>query len=77
MPAGHALRRGGWRVASEPAAGGDREESFFDAVIVCNGHYSVPRLAEVAGLSAFTGAGAIASGTGTSWAPPLRFLQNK
>lgn len=40
---------------TQGATAASREEAVFDAVIVCNGHYSQPRVPEIAGLDAFKG----------------------
>eukprot|EP00793_Prasinoderma_coloniale_P001785 PRCOL_00003591-RA len=48
-----------WRVTSSGAAGGDggseRRVEVFDALCVCNGHYSEPRLPALPGADAFPG----------------------
>ncbi|KAI4978030.1 hypothetical protein ZWY2020_014584 [Hordeum vulgare] len=48
-----------WRVRySRKASGGEKreaEEEVFDAVVVCNGHYSQPHFADVAGVDAWPG----------------------
>lgn len=46
--------RSQWRVKSRKATNGicsgdDEEDDVFDAVVVCNGHYTQPRLAEIPG----------------------------
>ncbi|KAK9838566.1 hypothetical protein WJX81_007654 [Elliptochloris bilobata] len=47
-----------WRVTTCSAGRADQgvEEAVFDAVLVCNGHYSVPRTPAVAGAAEFPGA---------------------
>ena len=44
-----------WLVRSSPA-GGVAEEQRFDAVAVCNGHFSVPNVPELPGAESFGGA---------------------
>ena len=44
-----ALEGGKWRVRSR--CGGDLLDEIYDAVVVCNGHYSEPRIAEIPGNS--------------------------
>ena len=44
---------GGWMV--EGVTAGERWRQRFDAVAVCNGHYSEPRVPAIAGLSGFPG----------------------
>lgn len=42
-----------WRVKSRKKTNGicfgDEEDEVFDAVVVCNGHYTEPRIAEIPG----------------------------
>lgn len=40
-----------WKVTTAPAAGGCEEEHAFDAVLVCNGHFSEPRLPPSPGVN--------------------------
>ncbi|PHH91220.1 hypothetical protein CDD83_1270 [Cordyceps sp. RAO-2017] len=57
-----SLRRGpdgadAWRLRAEPVAGSGRAvDDVFDAVVVANGHYSVPYIPVVRGIAAFHGA---------------------
>lgn len=50
-----------WQVTTQPAADGQAAASssstseLFDAVMVCNGHYSRPRLPQLPGQDAFPG----------------------
>uniref|UniRef100_A0A804LN40 Flavin-containing monooxygenase n=1 Tax=Zea mays TaxID=4577 RepID=A0A804LN40_MAIZE len=51
------LRDGGrWAVTSRKLGDkGSGEEEFYDAVVVCNGHYTEPRLAVIPGVDAWPG----------------------
>lgn len=44
-----------WFITSRNDQSGDVDTQGFDAVAVCNGHYSKPRLAEIAGADTFSG----------------------
>ena len=44
-----------WRVTTE-GADGERREEVYDALCVCNGHYSEPRVAPIDGADKFPGA---------------------
>ncbi|OWM88389.1 hypothetical protein CDL15_Pgr003801 [Punica granatum] len=48
-----------WRVKSRKKSSGtcsgDEEDEIFDAVVVCNGHYTEPRVAEILGIEAWPG----------------------
>lgn len=47
-----------WRVGSARLAGnagGKGDEELFDAIIVCNGHYSVPNVPPIEGMEKFKG----------------------
>lgn len=43
--------KGGWVVEWKNLAAGTTEEEVFDAVVVCNGHYTQPHLAEIPGTT--------------------------
>ena len=50
---------GRWAVRSRRVSGGDggEESEVYDAVVICNGHFTEPRVAEIPGilfLSMFT-----------------------
>jgi len=47
--------RGGWGVEWEEIETGDKHKDVFDSVFVCNGHYTVPIMPEIPGLSGFSG----------------------
>ena len=42
-----------WELSIDSKEGGRKE--FFDAVVVCNGHYAAPRVPELTGMSEFSG----------------------
>jgi len=42
-----------WELSIDSKEGGRKE--FFDAVVVCNGHYAAPRVPELTGMSEFPG----------------------
>ncbi|KAJ8764205.1 hypothetical protein K2173_005385 [Erythroxylum novogranatense] len=49
-----------WKVKSQKKRGGkddgfDFDEETFDAVVVCNGHFTEPRVADIPGISAWPG----------------------
>ncbi|KAL2489642.1 Flavin-containing monooxygenase FMO GS-OX-like 3 [Forsythia ovata] len=44
-----------WMVKSTNKNNGDNNEEIYDAVVVCNGHYSEPRLAEISGIDEWPG----------------------
>ena len=47
---GGGSRQERWRVTIAPAAGGSgQSERTFDALVVCNGHFSEPRLPDAPG----------------------------
>lgn len=46
-------RLGKWVVKSGGKDGEEDEEEVYDAVVVCNGHYTVPRIAEIPGIFLF------------------------
>ncbi|OQU92170.1 hypothetical protein SORBI_3001G303750 [Sorghum bicolor] len=52
---------GRWAVTSRKlgekgsGAGEDDQEEFYDAVVVCNGHYTAPRIADILGVDAWPG----------------------
>ena len=50
-----AKDRGGWRVSVVDLASNEVASDLFRAVIVCNGHYSIPAFADVANLRQFGG----------------------
>ncbi|KAF8027088.1 hypothetical protein BT93_E0108 [Corymbia citriodora subsp. variegata] len=55
---GMADERGKWKVTWRTRNGGGdggREEEVFDAVVVCNGHYTEPRIAEITGIDLWPG----------------------
>ncbi|KAI3409657.1 Flavin-containing monooxygenase, partial [Psidium guajava] len=43
-----------WRMR-DGGGGGSREEEVFDAVVVCNGHFTEPRIAEIPGVDLWPG----------------------
>ncbi|KAF8697878.1 hypothetical protein HU200_035371 [Digitaria exilis] len=48
--------RGGWAVTSRKLGDkGSGEEEVYDAVVVCNGHYTEPRIAVIPGVDAWPG----------------------
>ncbi|XP_039170059.1 flavin-containing monooxygenase FMO GS-OX-like 4 [Eucalyptus grandis] len=44
-----------WTMRNDGGGGGGREEEVFDAVVVCNGHYTEPRIAEIPGIDLWPG----------------------
>ncbi|KAL3738004.1 hypothetical protein ACJRO7_019523 [Eucalyptus globulus] len=57
---GKAEEGGKWKVTSRMRSGGGGgggggEEEVFDAVVVCNGHYTEPRIAEIPGIDLWPG----------------------
>ncbi|OWM88388.1 flavin-containing monooxygenase FMO GS-OX-like 4 isoform X2 [Punica granatum] len=44
-----------WRVKSRNKRNGDEEDEVFGAVVVCNGHFTEPRVAEIPGIDAWPG----------------------
>lgn len=44
-----------WLVKYEDVKNKNQEEDFYNAVIVCNGHYSDPFIPEIPGIDNFTG----------------------
>ena len=46
---------GGWRVSVVDLASNEVTSDLFRAVIVCNGHYSIPAFADVENLKQFRG----------------------
>ncbi len=46
---------GGWKVSVKDLCTSALSDHSFDAVVVCNGHYSIPAFADVAGMDAFAG----------------------
>ncbi|KAL6848226.1 hypothetical protein ACP4OV_022354 [Aristida adscensionis] len=46
-----------WRTLGSSRGGGveEEEEKVFDAVVVCNGHYTEPRIADIPGVDAWPG----------------------
>ena len=44
-----------WKVEVEDLGSGEKNASFFDAIMVCNGHYSDPSIPNLPGLSSFPG----------------------
>ncbi|OWM88390.1 hypothetical protein CDL15_Pgr003802 [Punica granatum] len=44
-----------WSVKSRKKGNGDEEDEVFDAVVVCNGHYTEPRIAEIPGIDTWPG----------------------
>ncbi|XP_057977938.1 flavin-containing monooxygenase FMO GS-OX-like 4 [Malania oleifera] len=46
---------GRWTVKSRRSRGGDDEDEIYDAVVVCSGHYTEPRIAEIPGINKWPG----------------------
>ncbi|CAI9771539.1 unnamed protein product [Fraxinus pennsylvanica] len=44
-----------WMVKSTNKNNGDNHDEIYDVVVVCNGHYSEPRLAEIPGIDKWSG----------------------
>lgn len=44
-----------WKVSSSSVNGEEREEEVFDAVVVCNGHYTIPLVPDIEGAGIFNG----------------------
>ncbi|ELU06178.1 hypothetical protein CAPTEDRAFT_212147 [Capitella teleta] len=44
-----------WKMVSREVVSGKEEHHEFDAVVVCNGHYSVPLIPKIKGLEGFKG----------------------
>ncbi|KFK24020.1 hypothetical protein AALP_AAs65924U000100, partial [Arabis alpina] len=44
-----------WRIESEEKEKKVRCDEIYDAVVICNGHYTEPRLAEIPGISCWPG----------------------
>ncbi|XP_014253938.1 flavin-containing monooxygenase FMO GS-OX1-like isoform X4 [Cimex lectularius] len=44
-----------WRIIWKNLDTGKQSESFYDAIFICNGHYSVPVIPEIRGISTFKG----------------------
>lgn len=44
-----------WSVTAEDVATGHRVRSEFDAIMVCNGHYSIPYIPDLEGMATFKG----------------------
>ncbi|KAK4557932.1 hypothetical protein RGQ29_007605 [Quercus rubra] len=43
-----------WKIKSKQRSGEDETE-IFDAVVICNGHYTVPRVAQIPGINEWPG----------------------
>ncbi len=50
-----ARTNGAWTLATRQRATGDETEQTFDAIAICNGHYSEPRVPALPGLEHFRG----------------------
>ncbi|XP_021901815.1 flavin-containing monooxygenase FMO GS-OX-like 4 [Carica papaya] len=48
------VEEGKWRVRSKEKGGGGGDE-IYDAVVVCNGHYTEPRVADIPGIKSWPG----------------------
>ncbi|KAH6771807.1 Flavin-binding monooxygenase family protein [Perilla frutescens var. hirtella] len=44
-----------WVVKSKRRGGGDGDDEVFDAVVICNGHYTEPRIADLPGIDEWPG----------------------
>ena len=44
-----------WKVTVENVKSGETVTSLFKAIMICNGHYSVPSIPEMSGMESFTG----------------------
>ncbi|XP_034214746.1 flavin-containing monooxygenase FMO GS-OX3-like isoform X2 [Prunus dulcis] len=46
---------GKWKVKSKSKGGDGVHDEIYDAVVVCNGHYTEPRIAEIPGINTWKG----------------------
>ncbi|CAN6319910.1 unnamed protein product [Urochloa humidicola] len=46
---------GGGAGADDAGEAGEEEQEYYDAVVVCNGHYTEPRIADIPGVDAWPG----------------------
>ncbi|KAK4486398.1 hypothetical protein RD792_009072 [Penstemon davidsonii] len=44
-----------WSVRSRMRNGGEGDDEIYDAVVICNGHYTEPRIAEIPGIDEWPG----------------------
>lgn len=51
----HKLSNGQWQIVSGDGSNVPITEEIFDRVVICNGHYSVPQMLSVPGISNFKG----------------------
>ncbi|XP_068318023.1 flavin-containing monooxygenase FMO GS-OX-like 4 isoform X2 [Pyrus communis] len=50
-----AAAGGKWKVKSRSKGGGDVEDEIYDAVVVCSGHHTEPRLPQIQGINTWKG----------------------
>ncbi|KAL6280099.1 hypothetical protein ACE6H2_016980 [Prunus campanulata] len=50
-----SVEGGKWKVKSKSKGGDGVDDEIYDAVVVCNGHYTEPRIAEIPGINTWKG----------------------